>query len=118
MTTITFKDVYQLPLHIDVSHLYIFSSNDVMVFNTLYDYIPDELVEDIVDIINGKSDKKYTNVSYKDDCIYINYNPVSMIRGWGYLTGTGGLNLTFEEAAKIQDDFCNWVVAILKGISC
>lgn len=26
-----------------------------------------------------------------------------MLRGWGYLTGTGGLNLPDSEAAEIQD---------------
>lgn len=33
--------------------------------------------------------------------------------GWGYLIGTGGLNLSAEEAAKIQDDFGNWIVETL-----
>jgi len=36
-----------------------------------------------------------------------------LIRGWGYLIGTGGLNLSAEKAAKIQDDFGNWIVETL-----
>ena len=34
-----------------------------------------------------------------------NDNLVADIRGWGYLTGTGGLNLPEDEALKIQDKF-------------
>lgn len=36
-----------------------------------------------------------------------------LVRGWGYLIGTGGLNLSAEEATKIQDDFGNWIVETL-----
>lgn len=38
---------------------------------------------------------------------------IMLVRGWGYLIGTGGLNLSAEEAAKIQDDFGNWIVETL-----
>jgi len=31
-----------------------------------------------------------------------------MVRGWGHLTGCGGLNLEPETAAEIQDGFFNW----------
>lgn len=35
------------------------------------------------------------------------------MRGWGYLTGGGAENLPSDEAAKIQDEFAEWVVKIL-----
>ena len=31
------------------------------------------------------------------------------VRGWGGLTGTGALNLSQDKAAKIQDDFCDFI---------
>lgn len=37
-----------------------------------------------------------------------------LIRGWGHLTGCGALNLPDHEAAKIQDDFGEWIVKKLK----
>lgn len=35
------------------------------------------------------------------------------IRGWGHLTGRGGLNLPHEEAMKIQDAFGKKVAQLL-----
>ena len=32
------------------------------------------------------------------------------IRGWGNLTGTGGYHFSQEKAAKIQDDFRDWII--------
>ncbi len=32
------------------------------------------------------------------------------IRGWGNLTGTGANNFSEEKAAKIQDDFRDWIL--------
>ena len=32
------------------------------------------------------------------------------IRGWGNLTGIGAHNFDAEKAAKIQDDFCDWII--------
>jgi hypothetical protein len=36
------------------------------------------------------------------------------IRGWGNLTGIGGHKFEAEKAAKIQDDFANWIMDTLK----
>ena len=37
---------------------------------------------------------------------------IMQIRGWGALTGTGGgLGLDGDTAAKIQDDFCDWIIS-------
>lgn len=32
------------------------------------------------------------------------------IRGWGNLTGTGGYHFSQEKAAKIQDNFRDWII--------
>lgn len=34
---------------------------------------------------------------------------VADIRGWGYLTGFGGLGMSDEEACKVQDCFGEWI---------
>ena len=34
-------------------------------------------------------------------------------RGWGFLTGTGAMNLGDDEATAIQDGFLEWVVITL-----
>ncbi len=39
------------------------------------------------------------------------------LRGWGYLTGTGGLNLDREYAAKVQDQIGETLVEMLNSHS-
>lgn len=76
-------------------------------------FLTKEQQELIINILNGKSTTKISEVSYKDCNLYIRDKCIAAIRGWGYLVGTGGLNLPEEEAAKIQDDFGNWIVETL-----
>ena len=38
-----------------------------------------------------------------------------MVRGWGHLTGVGGLHLKQDEALQIQRDFFNWTCNKLNG---
>lgn len=77
------------------------------------DYEKDEKVQQkIIDILNDKTDKKIIKKlkivdGYK---IYMEDNPFIMIRGWGHLTGIGGLHLDHELAMKIQDDFALWIL--------
>ena len=37
------------------------------------------------------------------------------VRGWGYLTGSGAKHLSDENAAKIQDDFMDWVIKLFSN---
>ena len=47
--------------------------------------------------------------------IFYNDKFAFCIRGWGKLTGTGGgLNLSTDEAMKIQDEFAKWVLQTLQ----
>lgn len=113
---LTFKDVYQLPLREDEFGMcYIWSANNVMTFNKLFSN--EEIITELLAIINGESNKKvHQDVTYDDGFIKIAGCPIFLLRGWGHLTGCGALNLPAEKAAKIQDDFGNWVVNKLKGI--
>ena len=55
------------------------------------------------------SDKYLTNPELKfsfdkESClVLLNGMPFILIRGWGYLTGTGGLNLSSEKAIEVQN---------------
>lgn len=54
------------------------------------------------------------SVKHDRGMIYMDETPVMLTRGWGHLTGCGALNLPGHEAAKIQDDFGEWIVKKLK----
>lgn len=111
---ITFLDVYQPPFILDNCLVYIYTNNYGRAFNCLIRN--KQTMSDIVDILNGKSDKKIEkDVKYSNCTIYIDEKPILLIRGWGHLIGVGGLNLPGEQAAKIQNDFGEWVVKKLKG---
>lgn len=59
----------------------------------------------------------FVNVEIKNKTdIWVNNEPVMRIRGWGYLTGLGAhaLGLSPEDAAKIQDEFAEYIVKSLK----
>lgn len=68
----------------------------------------------IIDILNGNCDEKINHtLTYKNNDIYVGDNEFIIVRGWGHLTGCGALNLPVEEAAKIQDDFANYIITKL-----
>jgi len=110
----TFKDVY-FPL--ENYHSKVFA-NGHMAFDFpqkwLYENCDEVSIEDqdkIIDILNGKDNSKSDlELTYKDATIYQNGKEFIIIRGWGHLTGCGGLNLNEDEAVIIQDDFANYII--------
>lgn len=113
---LTFKDVYKLPLRLDeYSMSYIWSSNGVMTFTTLVN--DESFIKEILGILNGDLTIKLNeiDVTYDGEYIKMDGHAILLLRGWGHLTGCGALNIPTEKAAKIQDDFANWVVNKLKG---
>ena len=111
----TFKDVFELPLKLDIFWpAYIITNNNVIVFNILKHDL--DLINKILDIINGNSNEIIKNeIKYQDCKIVINNIPIFLIRGWGYLTGPGGLGLSTGQAVIIQEDFVNWIIDKLQG---
>ncbi|MEG1587612.1 MAG: hypothetical protein RR346_12145 [Bacteroidales bacterium] len=87
-----------------------------MAFN-LKSRLSDETVDRLLAILNGTSKEVVTKseVTHKNGIIYFNEKEVFLIRGWGHLTGCGALNLPSETAARIQDEFAEWVVKRLTG---
>lgn len=75
----------------------------------------EKFLQKVCDILNGDSNEKakVEKIYYNPPYIYFNENKVFLIRGWGYLTGCGGLKLDPEIAEKIQDNFAEWVVSKL-----
>ena len=77
---------------------------------------------EIIDCLNGKVDKGIGNglkwyVKNDDPChIYLGDTLCLRMRGWGFLTGVGSLNLPCEESKAIQDSLRDWIVDKLNGI--
>lgn len=107
-----FEKAFKLPFHYDKfgSHIWD-ANNDVVLQFTDYD-IKKELAEQIILAINNG--KKYSSSVFtynkEEGLIYQSILPIIMIRGWGHLTGTGGLNLSDEEAVAIQDSLAEYLV--------
>lgn len=122
------RDCYKLPLHLDKYCVYALDANDgtaLSSFNLKYDeignYLPgeQERIKHIIDVINGDcvsdfkpewklSDDEPCKITYKGEYQFL-------VRGWGYLTGCGGLNLPEELAAKMQDGFIEYILDKLNG---
>lgn len=112
---LSFSDVYTFPLKVMNSTRSVYDSEGVFVFH-VFDGID---VNSLLDIINGEVEPKNKQriVTYENGKITMNENgnvkDVLLIRGWGYLTGEGGLNLSDEQAAQVQDEMGKHLVEIL-----
>ena len=77
---------------------------------------------EIIDCLNGKVDKGIGNglkwyMKDDDPChIYLGDTLCLRMRGWGFLTGVGSLNLPCEESKAIQDSLRDWIVDRLNGL--
>lgn len=105
----TYKDVYMLPLH--VSHDWVRDEKHQFVFQFEDAVRSDNVQRQILGIINGYG-KPSTQHHFIHENGYISEGGKNyiLIRGWGNLTGTGGHNLSVEEAANIQDTFAEFIV--------
>lgn len=101
------EDVYNLPLELIGGYCY--SKNNTMSLTFDYNVLSKEQMKRITDCINGDIDEKISNLT-KDGCdFFINGTYVFCVRGWGKLTGAGGLNLAEDKAILIQDGFIDFV---------
>lgn len=113
------RDVYRLPLTWDDYGGYVWAKGGALAldFGDEYEYDLLELIKKIVDKLNGDStikfDSKFTLRDFID--FYYKDKYLFSVRGWGRLTGTGSLNLTFNEAANIQNDFAKWILETLNS---
>ena len=121
-----FVEVYKLPLRADKyvpSVVWTADGHGAIDFvtGTKNDIEWDDLItvrkaNQYLNVINGKKKSHFTQkFVYEDSYIYYTEDdgklyPVISIRGWGYLTNPNRLNLSSDDAAKIQDDFGKYIV--------
>lgn len=109
----TALEVYKPPFRVMCNH--VFTSDSGMALDFLRKISGDNQKR-IVDILNGESQDFLTkNMTFLDGEILSDGTPIMCVRGWGHLIGAGGLYLPEEEAARIQDEFGEWVVKRLRG---
>lgn len=87
--------------------IYIWTADGEMAFSSIDDNLED-ILETIIKVINKEIQTPFKNVKYQNELIYIDEKPVLTVRGWGYLISAGGFNLSYIEAASIQDQFGEW----------
>ena len=91
-----------------------------LMYDETGDFTPSEKerINHIIDIINGKCPTDYEakwTVGNDVTEIYYKGKFQFLVRGWGRLTGCGGLNLPKDLAAKMQDGFIAYVLDKLNG---
>lgn len=108
-------EIFKSPFRADGA--YIYSANGVMslMAANCRNY-PREMMKRVVQLLNGESKPKgCPDIGLNGTEICVNGDPLLTVRGWGYLTGPDGLNLSPEEAEKTQYEFAVWVVNRLRG---
>lgn len=112
MTAVEF---YHGPLTTDGAFIYSADGNMALMMAELTEKC-EAIMKRTCKILNDELlPQRAANVEYKSGTIFLNGRSFLIIRGWGYLTGVGGLNLPPEEAAKIQDGFGEWVALKLSS---
>lgn len=112
----TFKEVYKFPLKVDEYCSFItWTADKQRAFDWCVNISP-EKQQELIDMLNGTKQHQFKYKFYREGIEIHSENPifkgepVLLIRGWGYLTGIGGLHLPQEEAIKIQDEFGDYIV--------
>lgn len=127
-----FKEIYKLPLkYVEDCPFMVLTADGQRAFDFEWpgwptyeknEHIDGKSIHDIIAKLNGNSNviiENYYNFTYKDGEIWAfstkakKKKHIMLIRGWGHLTGTGGLHLKDEDAAKIQDAFGQYIVETL-----
>lgn len=110
----TFKEVYRPPFTTD--GVFVYGQGNVVALMPGDTDCPYEILERACHVLNGVVPSKGNRkIGCDGPEIYLNGDLFLVVRGWGYLTGVGGLNLPHDEAARIQDDFARWVAGRLRG---
>ena len=116
--SIKWRDIWKFPLEESGYTDYVHSSNGVLALSHFRtEWIFDDVtISKIVSIINGKINSDF-HPEWKAEGCEILYQGVYAfsVRGWGYLTGIGGLNLSIDVAEKVQDEFISYILNKLNG---
>jgi len=130
-TIVDFKKGYPFPLEMDPDFdIKVFTKDYGMAFDfpmkMIYPNgftITTEAKQFIVGVLNEQEDINRMGVELKlryqpdNSTIYVDIEGEEkefiIVRGWGNLTGIGGMNLPEKAAAEIQDAFGNYIVESL-----
>lgn len=116
--SLTWREVYQLPFRID-NDIYMYSKNNIKtcLFNLNLNIDKQNMINSIVNKLNGDSGIKFDSKFTLRNNIYFHYNGkfAFSIRGWGKLTGIGGYHLPACDAGRIQDEFAKWILDTLNN---
>ena len=109
---LTFKEIYMPPFYVGACKIYGYSKNGIKAFTAIGDTAQVHM-HHIMSILNGESSEKYdkNDIIVKKDNLFVKGNLIT-VRGWDKLTGTreGCYHLNPTDAAKLQDNFIQWVV--------
>ena len=115
------KNIYKLPLKVDEDcPIITWTADNQRAFDWCVD-VSSEKQQELIDMINSTKQHQFKYKFYREGIEIYSENPifkrepVLLIRGWGYLTGIGGLHLSEKEAIKIQDEFGDYIVKQLNG---
>lgn len=110
------QDVYKFPLKVDdYCPIITWTADKQRAFDWCID-VSSEKQQELIDMINGTKQHQFKHKFYREDLAIYSENPIFrgepilLIRGWGYLTGSGGLHLSSEKAIKIQDEFGDYII--------
>ena len=114
-----FKEYYKFPLHLhaDDTELYIRTANNevALIFKVS---LKDDVIQYIVDKLNGKSNKSTSVKWYLKNELEVWFGDMEVMKvsGWSILhkIGYSGYGLS-EEAIRIQDEFAQYVVDTLNS---
>lgn len=112
-----FNKAFKMPFTTD-EVMHIFDANGQLILNTIKDLNKENMIN-LCERLNGYSDPAYSNdwqYRESDQVVTQNGREMYSIRGWGYLTGIGGLNLNEDEAKLIQDDLGEYVAERMRKI--
>jgi hypothetical protein len=96
---------------------WIYDANDNFCCQFMAD-LPTEKIQAFRDIVNGVTKPQNENTYVFNEnkgVITINGKNLILIRGWGFLTGVGGLNLPDDEAFAIQNKLGRYLTEKLNG---
>ena len=106
-----FKEAYKFPLHADdFFPIKAWTADNQNAFDMSRNVTIVGL-QNLCSTINGETEYEGRHTFHYEDGKVFDENgkPLLRLRGWGYLTGSGGLNLSPNEAIQIQDDFGNYI---------
>lgn len=115
----SFRDVWSFPLNYDglgktwslVDEMAFDFENENTAIREAFKYVLVDCLND--EFVDSPLDKN-TVLIYSEGDIFLNSvddkNRLLSIRGWGHMTGIGGLQLTAKRAADLQEEFAQFII--------